>query len=361
MKPGTDHSISRRTLMGMAGAVALGGTVLSSAMGRALASDKQSQPATAVPPAPPSAPASLSAPAATGRVQAFGSYAIDLGGISVRLLADGDFGFGPSWPLFNAQGTKAEVEAHLAKQGIPPQPFRGQVHTLLIERGADRLMIDTGCGTSFGPDTGRLPKHLAAIGLSEKDITQLIVSHCHPDHINGYADEGKPTPFAKAKIVLAKTEAEFWSGPADLSGAKVDPEMAKLIRATAGVFVNGTKSKTDLMADGDQVIPGVKLIAAPGHTPGHMMIEVSGAKQKLLFITDLIHHAAVGFAKPSWHVAFDADPVLAAKTRQAVLEKAAAEKTLIAGSHLPFPGFGHVVAGAHADEAYRFMPLAWQF
>jgi glyoxylase-like metal-dependent hydrolase (beta-lactamase superfamily II) len=206
-----------------------------------------------------------------------------------------------------------------------------------------------------------MSRHLAAVGLKERDITALIVSHCHPDHINGFADEGKPTAFSNAKIILAKSEADFWTGPADLSSSKVDPEMAKLMRATAGVFVNGNKAKTQLMAGGDEVIAGVRLIAAPGHTPGHLMVEVSGSKQKLLFITDLIHHVAVGFAKPTWHVAFDTDPVMAAKTRQSVLEKVAAEKTLIAGSHLPFPGFGHVVPGMNADEAFRFMPLAWQF
>jgi glyoxylase-like metal-dependent hydrolase (beta-lactamase superfamily II) len=352
MYPGINEQMSRRAMMGMAGAAVIG----SSAIAKMRLEDKTMQPA-----AKPEADAAAAPVKPTGRVQAYGSYAMDLGGISVRVIADGDFGFGPSWPLFNAAGTKAEVDAHLARQGIPPQPFRGQVHTLLIERGADRVMIDTGCGTSFGPDTGRLTRHLAAIGLEQKDINLLIVSHCHPDHINGYAEEGKPTGFSNAKLVLAKTEADFWSGPADLSGSKVDPEMAKLMRASAGMFVNGTKAKTQLMADRDSVIDGVKLVAAPGHTPGHMMVEIAGSKQKMLFITDLIHHAAVGFSKPAWHVAFDADPVMAAKTRQSVLAQVVAEKTLIAGSHLPFPGFGHVVEGAGNDEVFRFMPMAWQF
>jgi glyoxylase-like metal-dependent hydrolase (beta-lactamase superfamily II) len=92
-----------------------------------------------------------------------------------------------------------------------------------------------------------------------------------------------------------------------------------------------------------EVVPGVTTFGTPGHTPGHLAVNISSGREELLLTGDVVVNSAVSFLHPEWPFGFDIDVPLATKTRMAFLDRAAADKTLVGSYHLPFPSFGHVV------------------
>jgi glyoxylase-like metal-dependent hydrolase (beta-lactamase superfamily II) len=109
------------------------------------------------------------------------------------------------------------------------------------------------------------------------------------------------------------------------------------------------------VADGTAIFPGIEIVAAHGHTPGHSGFRVTSEGEALLIWGDIVHSAAIQFARPEIAIAFDANQKTAIATRRAVFARAAREKILIGGMHLPFPGLGHVVA--QSKTAYAWIPV----
>jgi glyoxylase-like metal-dependent hydrolase (beta-lactamase superfamily II) len=107
-----------------------------------------------------------------------------------------------------------------------------------------------------------------------------------------------------------------------------------------------------------EVVPGVTTFGTPGHTPGHISVNISSGSEGLLLTGDVVVNSAVSFLHPEWPFGFDIDVPLATKTRMAFLDRAAADKTLVGSYHLPFPGFGHVV---REGSAYRWLPADWRW
>jgi glyoxylase-like metal-dependent hydrolase (beta-lactamase superfamily II) len=109
--------------------------------------------------------------------------------------------------------------------------------------------------------------------------------------------------------------------------------------------------------DGAELFPGVVAVTAPGRTVGHTMLRVapSGGGQLLIW-TDIVHSTALQFPEPERSIAYDLDPPKAIATRKKVMDMAATDKLLIAGTHVGFPGIGHV---AKASSGYAFVPVPW--
>ncbi len=111
------------------------------------------------------------------------------------------------------------------------------------------------------------------------------------------------------------------------------------------------------MSPGQKILEGsVEIVGAPGHTPGHIAVQIVSGKECLLHLADTVHHYVLMFAHPEWTSAFDSDPQMAAATRKKVFERAASDRTRVLGYHLPFPGIGHVRA---AKEGFEWIPEPW--
>ena len=102
-----------------------------------------------------------------------------------------------------------------------------------------------------------------------------------------------------------------------------------------------------------ELLPGVSLVASPGHTPGHTSYLFKSGGQSLLVWGDILHNHAVQFAKPEVVIEFDVDSAKARQSRQRILAEAATDKLWVAGAHLPFPGLGHI---RQAKEGYAWVP-----
>lgn len=222
---------------------------------------------------------------------------------------------------------------------------------LLVDTGSTRILIDAGAGT-MGPNTGKLPQSLAAAGFAPDDIHVVILSHAHPDH------EGDLRLFSNAAVVMMRKEYEFWSS----AETKARLEVGELYRmggidqsmeATFRDQVAPAADRLRLLERPTEIAAGVLVFPAPGHTPGHAAVLVSSGRQQLLVVGDAVVHP-VYCEHPEWPFPVDLARDEMAHTRRQLLERAAADRCLVAGYHLP----GVVGAVTACQSAFHWEPVA---
>lgn len=281
-----------------------------------------------------------------------GMYRFKVGAIEVTALTDGSLGLGVE--LFPAAQKEADAAAKLFQQAALPQgPVRSFVNAYAINTGDRLILVDTGSGPAkdFGPDLGKLPRNLAAAGIDAAAVDTVLITHLHLDHVGGLAPGGK-VAFPNAELVVGEAEHRFWNDAGIMAGAPAD---AKPFFTIAQEATKPYGSRLRLVREGE-LAPGITLVAAPGHTPGHMAVRVSSGSEQLLIWGDVVHMAALQFERPDWSIAFDTDMSLAAQTRRRMFDMASADRIPVAGMHLPFPGVGSVT---RRGDAYAYVPQLW--
>jgi glyoxylase-like metal-dependent hydrolase (beta-lactamase superfamily II) len=247
----------------------------------------------------------------------------------------------------------AEVRALLASQGLATEYIDIPFTPFVVIAGGRKVLMDTGLGEWGGPTTGKLLEHMAAAGLQPTDIDTVLITHFHGDHINGLRNRAGQFVFSKAKVMVPAPEHAFWMDDARMAAA---PEGMK------GAFNNVRRTFAQMPAEmlvrfepGSEVLPGIRSIAAFGHTPGHTLFEAGPASNGFLFVGDLTNVPALFARNPDWAVTFDMDAEAARKVRRAVFERVVANKSLMGGFHFPFPAFGRMAA---QGNGFAFQPAA---
>ncbi|QCI68980.1 MBL fold metallo-hydrolase [Phreatobacter stygius] len=297
-------------------------------------------------------PALARAPLAGTQVP--GLYRMKVGTIEVTAILDGHLDLPQA--LF-PKATDGETGPLLDRAALPRAPHvNSPVNTYLINTGDRLVMIDTGTATAMGPTLGLMPKNLAASGVTPDQVDVVLVTHMHPDHVNGLiTPDGKPF-FPNAEVVVAGAEYGFWTDQAIMSQAPKDVQaFFQMAQAAVKPYADSNRLRR-ISADGE-VVPGITAVAAPGHTPGHTGYRIASGNQQLLVWGDIVHAAAFQFAKPDWSIAFDSDQNTAAASRKRMFDMTATDRITVAGMHLPFPGIGNVVRDG---DAYRFVPVSWR-
>jgi len=165
--------------------------------------------------------------------------------------------------------------------------------------------------------------------------------------------------FQNAKHFVGRAEFDFWTGASpDVSALRQPEEGRKGMVSSARAALEALRGKWQLIAPGDRLIEGLEVIAAPGHTPGHLVFLMSSGGEQVLHMADIAHHHAITFARPGWVLAFDVQPELAEATRRRLLDRVATDRLKVFGAHMPFPALGHVKALAGRRYDYVISPWA---
>ena len=293
-----------------------------------------------------SAPAATLAPQIAMRaVQRF-----KLGQMTVGVIDDGRFTFPAQ--AFAANQPQGTIDGFLSAYGQPSDFVTGHCQVTLVETGGRKVLLDTGMGDFTFPensvDNGRLFDGLAILGHSADDITDVVLSHGHPDHVGGCAFDGVPA-FKNATYHIAPSELEFWT---QKPGAEQNFLNGMLAVGNAKLLPLEGKIKT--YKDGDELAPGIFAVAAPGHTIGHHAFHLKSGGVELLHLMDSAVHYLVGPEEPDWALAVEMDPNAAAATRRRLFATAETSRIPVAGYHFPFPGIGQIVA---TGKAWRYVPV----
>ena len=287
-----------------------------------------------------------------GASQQAGFYRARVGDISVTALSDGTVGLDVVNGLL-LDAKPGEVEQLLA-QAFQTSPIDASFNAFLITLDASTLLIDTGAAANMGPTAGKLDRSLAHAGVRAEDVTDVFLTHVHPDHSGGLVVDGKMA-FPQATLHLDQRDLDYWMDP--VLAAKATGMQATFFaaaRVSLQPYVDAKRVKA--FAGATEFFPGFSASPAYGHTPGHTMYQLDRQGQKLRFVGDLIHVAAVQFDDPGVAVAFDVDPAAAVDNRKRVLAEAADEGYLVAHNHASFPGMGHVRREA---GTYRWVPISY--
>ncbi|MFV1442721.1 MULTISPECIES: MBL fold metallo-hydrolase [unclassified Phaeobacter] len=273
---------------------------------------------------------------------------VSLGAAELLSLSDGRMQLPPSF-LYGDLEPSALARV-LAEHGMSPdEPLTPEVNVTLLRDKDHIILFDTGAGPAFQDGTGQLPDALAAVGISSEDVTHVVFTHCHPDHLWGVLDDFDEPLFSNAQHIMGRKEWDYWFDTATVGSIGAAREsMAVGARRRLEILADGIT----LFDDGAEILPGVAAHATFGHSPGHMSFEISGGTDNVMVLGDAITNAHVSFSEPGWEIASDQLPAAAARVRQKLLQRLSSEQLMVVGYHLPNGGVGRVDT---VGSGYRFI------
>lgn len=276
------------------------------------------------------------------------AYNFHHGAFDITVLSDGEMIVPGS---FIAQDAPAEqLREALSGSETSPPPVHLRTNIPLIRLGNDLILVDVGAGAKFQPTEGRLLGALRANGVDPASITKVVLTHAHPDHLWGLLDSEQRLHFSNATYYVGASEWNFWMAP-DV-GTRLPQDFRSVVVETQQNF-KSIQGRTKFVKSGDEIVSGMRVMATPGHTPGHFSLELEGG-EGLIITADAVSHEIISFKYPTWHNGFDFDSETAIGTRKALLDRTSKDKTKLLIYHLPYPGIGYSDARA---GTFRFIPL----
>ena len=280
---------------------------------------------------------------------ASGVTRVDLGSVNVTMLSDGQ-GARPLDANFVRNVPLAEVQAALTEAKLPTDRIDVPFNPFVADIGAQRVLFDTGSGEFGAAGSGKLLENMGKAGIDPKSVTAVVISHFHGDHINGLRNKAGNLVFPNAKIYVPAPEWNWWMDEARLAAT---PEAQRGGLNTARRVFSPIAATVVRFEPGTEILPGVRSIAAYGHTPGHTAFMIEGGSRKLLYWADTTN-VFLFVRNPDWAVVFDMDADAAKATRRRIADLAIRENALVAGYHLPGSGIGTL---STRGKGYEFTPL----
>lgn len=270
-----------------------------------------------------------------------------LGNGKITILSDGHMSFPTSF-MYPDVADDA-MTALLTNHNLPTDQLEPPCNLTLYQTGDRTILFDVGGGSQFLPTTGKLPDALDAIGLTPEDITDVIFTHAHPDHLWGLLDDFDDLLFPDANYYISEPEWAFW----------IDPNTVNKVREDQQGLAVGSKRRLEVLSNQitlfkpeSELLSGIYAHDTSGHTPGHCSFEIREGSEQLLVLGDALAHPFITFEHPEWPFGQDLNTERSIITRKRLLDFLATRQMELIGYHLPYPGFGR--AERH-DSAYRFV------
>lgn len=287
------------------------------------------------------------AAALLGPQRIWASAQITFGDLRIDTLSDGNLMLPADFILggMPEKELKAVVEAF----GLSRDQLTPPCNVTLLRDGNNTVLFDVGAGPDFQPSAGKLAEALSLLGVAPEDVTHVVFTHAHPDHLWGVLDEFDEPVFASAAHLIGRAEFDYWTNPDTV--ASIDPARTTFAVGAAR-RLSTIADRLTFLEDGGDILPGVVARLTPGHTPGHMSFRVGEGQQAVMVVGDAIGNHHVAFVHPEWKSGSDQDAEMAARTRMMLLDDMARDKTAIIGFHLPDGGIGRV---EKEGQGYRFV------
>jgi glyoxylase-like metal-dependent hydrolase (beta-lactamase superfamily II) len=292
-------------------------------------------------------------PAPAAPAQAPGFYRFRVGSFIATTLWDGFAARqnpGTGW-IVNAD--RAAVEGALRDAMLSTARLDNPFIVTFLETPAGLTMFDSGTGGQLAPTAGRMRENLAAAGIDPARVTRILVSHFHGDHITGLTTAENAPVFPNAQIFVPEVEWAFW---ADSSNSGRVPEFQRGTFANTARRFGPYQGKIERFAAGAEILPGVRAVAAYGHTPGHTVFHVADGTEQLFVTADTSSRPEVFLRNPGWASIFDIDGAAATASRIAIFGRIAAERARMTAYHFPFPANGFIQT---MGNGFRFVPADW--
>jgi glyoxylase-like metal-dependent hydrolase (beta-lactamase superfamily II) len=271
------------------------------------------------------------------------------GAFEVTVVSDGHLVLPTS---FLAPGAPPDERAAILKAADQTaEQYNSPTNITLIRAGSDLILVDMGSGDRFMPTAGKLWDNLKAAGIDKSTITKVIFTHGHPDHLWGTVDDLDELTLPNAAFYVGAAEWDFWHS--DNAALGLPAERAGFVTGARRNYA-AIKDRVKMFKPGDDIVTGLRIVATPGHTQGHVSLELAGSGG-LIVAGDALTHPLISFQHPEWRPTADHVPEQAALTRTRLLDRLASERSKLIGFHLPYPGLGVV---ERKDAAYRFVPAA---
>ncbi|KAB1231524.1 MBL fold metallo-hydrolase [Chryseobacterium viscerum] len=278
---------------------------------------------------------------------------LKLGELELFVLTDG-YIHEENLNSFAPRGTVSEVKSILKDNFRPENYIDMAMNILLVKTKNKLILLDTGMGIFADERTGFLLKSLQKAGFSPKDITDVFISHAHPDHIGGVVDKKQNLVFPNANIFISKIEHDFWMKASikdfNNSALKTQPEFLNQIIPSIQNVLKTIQPKLKFYDLNNPFYDYFSFQLAPGHTPGLVVTTISSGNEKLIYIADLIHSDVVLFPHPEWGYFGDTDLDIATASRKKLLQQLADTKIRAFAYHLPWPGLGFTKTKSGAFE-----------
>ncbi len=260
-----------------------------------------------------------------------------MGDLEVSTLLAGTRTVEAPQSIFGMNVDEEEFQAVSEANFLPVDKAQFFFTPTVVRTGSEVVLFDTGLNAAG------ITAPLAAAGISPEQVTIVVLTHMHGDHIGGLTGEDGTPTFPNARYVAGQVEYDAW--------AKMDNDGFK-------AKVQPLAEKMEFIGDGDSVVSGISGMAATGHTPGHMMYMLESGGRQLALVADTANHYVWSLAYPEWEVKFDMDKAKAAATRKKVFDMLSADKIPFVGYHMPFPGMGYVET--RGEGGYRYVPTSYQ-
>ncbi len=275
-------------------------------------------------------------------------YSFQQGEFEITVVSDGHLVLPTSFLAPDVP--KPQRDATLKALGQTGDQYDSPTNVTLIRSAHDLILIDMGSGDRFMPTAGKLWDNLAAAGIDRSKITKVVFTHGHPDHLWGTLDELDDLMLPQAAYFVAAAEWDFWQG--DNAARGLPAERAGFVTGARRNYAR-LSERVKMFAPGDELVPGLRVIGTPGHTQGHVSLEIA-AGDGLVIGGDALTHPVISFQYPAWRTTADHEPERAIATRRRLLDRLAADKAKLIGFHLPYPGVGRV---ERKDGVYRYVPV----